>query len=53
MSATDFKKQLAACQDQRAVERLLQSSWSYVQAMNAELVELREEVIRKVDELGS
>jgi hypothetical protein len=50
MSATDFKRQLAACADQRAVERLLQS-WFAVAAVGTERAALRDEVCNKVCEL--
>lgn len=49
MSASAFKKQLAACADQRAVERLLQSSWCCLQATVTDYQALRDEVIGKVD----
>jgi hypothetical protein len=52
MSATDFKKQLAKCPDQRAVERLLQN-WHCLQATVPEYQSLREAVIAKVDEVGN
>ena len=48
MSVIDFKKQLAQCQDQLAVERLLQN-WSDLRVSLPELAALRDDVCNKLN----